>query len=103
VDAQVDAVEIAARAGRIEFFGGLPKSNPSAPLNTNLLHYKEITLTGSFSERMSDFQAAKALVESGRFPVDKIITHILPLDQLTNAFQLMGSGDALKPCIDPWQ
>ncbi len=100
-DAQVDAVEIAARSGRIELFGGLPKDNPTAPINTNLLHYKEITLTGSFSEKMSDFQAALALVQSGRFPADKIVIDLLPLERMTEAFDLMDSGDCLKPCIEP--
>jgi len=99
--AQIDAVEIAARSGRIEFFGGLPKSSPTAALNTNLLHYKEITLTGSFSEKMSDFQAAQALIQSGRFPADKIVTHMLPLARMTEAFDLMDAGECLKPCIDP--
>ena len=70
-------------------------------MNTNLLHYKEITLTGSFSEKMSDFQAAVALIQSGRFPADKIVTHMLPLDRMTEAFDLMDAGQCLKPCIDP--
>jgi len=99
--AQIDAVEIAARSGRIEFFGGLPKSDPTAALNTNLLHYKEITVTGSFSEKMSDFEAAVALIQSGRFPADKIVTHMLPLARMTEAFDLMDAGQCLKPCVDP--
>ena len=99
--AQIDAVEIAARSGRIELFGGLPKSEPTAAINTNLLHYKEITLTGSFSEKMSDFQAAVALIQSGRFPADKLVTHMLPLGRMTEAFDLMDAGECLKPCIDP--
>ncbi len=99
--AQVDAVEIAARSGRIEYFGGLPKDDPTAPLNTNLLHYKEITVTGSFSEKMSDFQAAVALIQSGRFPAEKLVTDMLPLGRMTEAFDLMDAGTCLKPCIDP--
>jgi len=99
--AQVDAVDIAARCGRVEFFGGLPKSNPTASLNTNFIHYKEITVTGSFSEKLSDFQAAHALLESRRFPTEKLVTHILPLEKITEAFTLMDSGDCLKPCIVP--
>jgi L-iditol 2-dehydrogenase len=99
--AQADALEIAGKGGRVEFFGGLPKSAPTAVLNTNHLHYKEIVITGSYSEKMSDFQAAQALIQSGRFPADKIITHHLPLDRLTEAFPLMESGEALKVCINP--
>ena len=99
--AQADALEIAGKGGRVEFFGGLPKSAPTAVLNTNHLHYKEIIVSGSYSEKMSDFQASQALIQSGRFPADKIITHTLPLDRLTEAFPLMESGLALKVCIEP--
>jgi L-iditol 2-dehydrogenase len=99
--AQADALEMAGKAARVEFFGGLPKSSPTATLNTNHLHYKELVLSGSYSEKMSDFQAAQALVQSGRFPADKIITHTLPLADITQAFDLMESGEALKVCIDP--
>ncbi len=99
--AQADALEIAGKGARVEFFGGLPKSAPTAVLNTNHLHYKEIVVTGSYSEKMSDFQASQALIQSGRFPADRIITHTLPLDQINKAFPLMESGEALKVCIDP--
>jgi len=99
--AQADALEIVAKGGRVEYFGGLPKSAPTAVLNTNHLHYKEIVVTGSYSEKMSDFQASQALIQSGRFPADKIITHQLPLDRINEAFPLMESGEALKVCIDP--
>ena len=33
--AQADALEIAGKGARVEFFGGLPKSAPTAVLNTN--------------------------------------------------------------------
>ena len=36
--AQADALEMAGKAARVVFFGGLPKSNPTALLNTNHLH-----------------------------------------------------------------
>ena len=100
-NAQADALEIVGKGGRVEFFGGLPKSAPTAVLNTNHLHYKEIVITGSYSEKMSDFQASQALIQSGRFPADRIITHHLPLDRINEAFPLMESGEALKVCIDP--
>lgn len=101
--AQNDALEIAAKAGRINFFAGLPKTAPSAQLNVNHIHYKELEISGSYSEKMSDFQAAFALLHSGRFPAEKIVTHTLPLDRITEAFPLMESGEALKVCILPNQ
>jgi L-iditol 2-dehydrogenase len=99
--AQADALEMAGKGGRVEFFGGLPKSAPTAVLNTNHLHYKELLVTGSYSEKMSDFQASQSLIQSGRFPADRIITHTLPLDRIEESFPLMESGEALKVCITP--
>jgi len=99
--AQNDALEIVAKAGRVNFFAGLPKSAPVAPLNVNHIHYKELEISGSYSEKKSDFRAAVAMVESGRFPADKIVTHTLPIEKITDAFGLMESGEALKVCIIP--
>lgn len=99
--AQNDALEIAAKAGRVNFFAGLPKSNPIAPLDVNHIHYKELVISGSYSEKKSDFQASFALLHSGRFPAAKFITHTLPLERINEAFPLMESGEALKVCILP--
>ncbi|PIP16467.1 MAG: alcohol dehydrogenase, partial [bacterium (Candidatus Ratteibacteria) CG23_combo_of_CG06-09_8_20_14_all_48_7] len=37
--AQVQALQLAAKRGAINFFGGLPKSQPTVTLDTNLIHY----------------------------------------------------------------
>ena len=99
--AQNDALEMAAKAARVNFFAGLPKSNPVAPLDVNQIHYKELVVSGSYSEKKSDFQAAYALLHSGRFPADKLITHTLPLSRINEAWGLMESGAALKVCVEP--
>lgn len=99
--AQNDGLALAAKAGRVNLFAGLPKSNPMVPLDCNLIHYNELEVTGSYSEKKSDFQASYALLQSGRFPADRIITHTLPLSQVTDAFGLMERGESLKVCIDP--
>ncbi len=99
--AQADALEMAGKGARVEFFGGLPKSAPTATLNTNHLHYKELMVSGSYSEKRSDFEAAQAMVFSGRFPAEQLITHTLPLDRVTESFALMEGGQALKVCIVP--
>ena len=101
--AQADALEIAGKGARVQFFGGLPKSNPFASLNTNHIHYKELMVTGSYSEKRSDFQAAQALIQGGRFPADKIVTHRAPLAEIHHAFALMESGEALRVCVQPSQ
>ncbi len=99
--AQADALEMAGKGGRVEFFGGLPKTKPFATLNTNHLHYKELLISGSYSEKRSDFEAAMALIFSGRFPAAEVVTTKLPLARLCEAFPLMEQGGALKVSISP--
>jgi L-iditol 2-dehydrogenase len=96
-----DALVMAGKGGRVNFFAGLPKTNPSASLDLNQVHYKELEISGSFSENAHDFQAAKALIESGRFPANRIVTHELPLSRINDAWGLMASGEALKVTILP--
>ncbi len=96
-----DALAMAGKGGRVNFFAGLPKTNPSASLDLNQVHYKELEISGSFSENAHDFQAAKALIESGRFPAAQIVTHQLPLSRINDAWGLMASGVALKVTILP--
>jgi L-iditol 2-dehydrogenase len=95
-----DALDIATKGGRICFFAGLPKTAPDATLNVNQIHYKELDITGSYSEKKRDFERAFALLNSGAFPAEKIVTHRLPLERVTEAFPLMESGEALKVCIE---
>ena len=96
-----DALVMAGKGARINFFAGLSKTSPSANLDLNQVHYKELEISGSFSENSFDFQAAKALIESGRFPAGKIVTHRLPLSEINRAWGLMSSGEALKVTIIP--
>ena len=92
--AQVDALEIAGKQARVEFFGGLPKDNPISPVDANLIHYKELTISGSYSEKPSDFEAAQALIMSGRFPAGDVITHELALDDINESFGMMAGGSS---------
>jgi L-iditol 2-dehydrogenase len=99
--AVADSFEIAGKAGRVCLFAGLPKSNPTATVDINHIHYKELRVSGSYSEKKSDFQASFALLNSGRFPSAEFVTHTLPLDHISRGFELMESGEALKVCVLP--
>jgi L-iditol 2-dehydrogenase len=98
---QVDALEMAGKAARVEFFGGLPKSNPYATLNTNLIHYREIVVSGSFSSKIEDFRNSLKLIGNGALPCNEIITHRFPLSELERAFEVISLGEAIKVSILP--
>jgi L-iditol 2-dehydrogenase len=99
--AQMDALQMAARSGRISFFGGLPKDKPTITLDSNLVHYREITIFGANGSSPAHNKKALELIASGQVPVGDLITHRLRLSQLHEAIDLVASGGAIKVTIEP--
>jgi L-iditol 2-dehydrogenase len=99
--AQEDALLMAARAGRISLFGGLPKDNPTITLDSNLVHYRELTLVGANGSSPTHNARALELIASGAVPVADLITHRLPLEGVLDAFGIVARGEAIKVTIEP--
>ena len=99
--AQEDALQMAARSGRISFFGGLPKDKPTITLDSNLVHYRELTIVGANGSSPAHNKKALELIASGQVPVADLITHRLPLAELHDAIDLVRSGGAIKVTIQP--
>lgn len=90
---------MAARQGRISFFGGLPKDDPMIGLDANLVHYRELTIVGANGSSPAHNAEALRLIASGEVPVADLITHRLPLDQTLEAFGIVARGEAIKVTI----
>jgi L-iditol 2-dehydrogenase len=99
--AQVSAIELAGIGGRINFFGGLPKSQPTIPFDSNLVHYKELLVTGTTACSTADCRRAARLVSSGRVSLADLISLRFPLTKAPAAFAEAASGRALKVVIEP--
>ncbi|MFC4858091.1 zinc-dependent dehydrogenase [Actinophytocola glycyrrhizae] len=99
--AQEDALQMAARSGRISFFGGLPKDKPTITLDSNLVHYRELTIVGANGSSPAHNKQALELIASGQVPVADLITHRLELSELHDAIKLVSSGSAIKVTIQP--
>jgi L-iditol 2-dehydrogenase len=100
--AQEQAVRMAARQGRISFFGGLPKDRPTVTLDANLVHYRELTIVGANGSSPAHNTEALALIASGAVPVADLITHRLPIERtVVEAFQIVARGHGIKVTIEP--
>lgn len=100
-EAQKQAVEMAAKGGRISFFGGLPKDNSLVSLDTNIIHYRELTVVGAFGTTPIQLQHAVNLIASGMMPADRLITHVFPLEEIVHAFEVAASEESLRVIITP--
>jgi L-iditol 2-dehydrogenase len=99
--AQEQAILMAARQGRISFFGGLPKDNPTITCDSNLVHYRELMIIGANGSSPAHNAEALNLVATGAVPVADLITHRLPLESAIDAFGIVARGEAIKVTIEP--
>jgi L-iditol 2-dehydrogenase len=99
--AQEDALRMLARRGRLSFFGGLPKDHPTITLDSNRVHYRELTIVGANGSSPAHNKQALALIGSGKVPVKDLITHRLPLDRVLDAIGIVSRGEGIKVTIEP--
>jgi L-iditol 2-dehydrogenase len=100
---QEAALRATAIGGRINFFGGLPKDNPAIAFDSNLVHYKELVVTGTTACSTADCRQAAAIVSSGRVDLSGLISARLPLREAQAAFALAEERTSLKVVIQPKQ
>jgi L-iditol 2-dehydrogenase len=86
------AVGMVRKGGVVNFFGG-PPSGTKVQLDTNRLHYGDITLKASFHHTPATCRTAFALVTSGRFKCAEYITGRVALDAVSAVFARMLNRD----------
>jgi L-iditol 2-dehydrogenase len=99
--AQESALDLAAISGRINFFGGLPKDRPSINLNSNLVHYKELIITGTTACSTADCWQASQIINSGLVDLSDIVSQRFPLKDAIAAFAAAEDRRSLKIVLEP--
>jgi L-iditol 2-dehydrogenase len=100
------AVQMARKGGLVNLFGG-PPAGTTVELDTNLIHYSDLTLKASFHHTPSTARAAFALLGSGRFLCNDFLTGTATLDALPAVFRAMltrpaeGIAPEIKTVIYP--
>ncbi len=101
--AQLQALQIAKVHGRINLFSGLPKDSCITTIDSNLIHYKELTVTGTTGQTNRDFRACLEMVSVGRIKLAELITHRYPLPQIHSALDAAREKYGLKVLVKPQQ
>ncbi len=99
--AQEDSLALAAIGGRINFFGGLPKDRPTVNLDANLIHYKELRVTGTTACSTDDCRRAAAIVNSRRVDLRRLVSERFALSQMLKALETAENRTALKVVVEP--
>ncbi|MBT3401465.1 MAG: alcohol dehydrogenase catalytic domain-containing protein [Rhodospirillaceae bacterium] len=99
---QEQAVEAVRKRGRVVLFGGVPKAHPMTSLNSNLIHYNEISVVGAFSYPAYMHQEAIRTVASGVIDEKMFVNKTVSLDDTVEGFRAAEAGEALKVMVKPW-
>jgi L-iditol 2-dehydrogenase len=95
------ALKLLRRGGVINFFGGCP-SGTEVGVDTNLLHYSEITLKASFHHTPALIRKALEVVSRGYVTAKDFVNRVEPLTNLLEVMQhLMSHNGHLKTAIIP--
>ena len=80
------AVDMVRKGGVVNFFGGCA-AGTKVELDTNRLHYNDITLKASFHHTPAACRKAFDLIASGRFKANEYITGRAPLADVDKVFR----------------
>lgn len=100
-DAQRQSFELAALGGRVNFFGGLPRGKENVTLNTNLIHYRQLVVTGTTGSSAHQFRKTLEMLASRKVDLRPVITDRFNLDDIRNAFEAARALRGLRIVILP--
>jgi len=92
------AIELAHSSGRVLQFGHDELARPAIPV-AELLR-KEITVYGGFIGKFS-FHKLPRIMQSGVLPLERIVSHQLPLSRVHEGINLLRQGQAIKVILHP--
>ncbi|MDR3390089.1 MAG: zinc-binding dehydrogenase [Rudaea sp.] len=100
-EAWQEAVELVRKGGTVNFFGGCA-ADTKVTLDTNRIHYSDITLRATFHHTPAICREALALIAGGRFQAGAFITGHAHLYELNRVFEkLMNRSSEIKTAIVP--
>jgi L-iditol 2-dehydrogenase len=93
------ALKLAGKNSLISLFAGTSK-NKILRIDPNLLHYNQITLSGSFSSTPKVMKKAMDLVHEQKIDLKRLVTHRFSLDEIDKAFNATEGYNGLRSVIN---
>ncbi len=94
--AQAQSLEYMNTNGRLLFFGGLPAGKEIVPINTNLIHYRQLRIQGCTKQSVSEYRLCQKLVGDGRIPLGLIMSDTYRPEAYREAFDAAAAAKGLK-------
>jgi L-iditol 2-dehydrogenase len=92
------ALPLLSADGTLLLFAGIYPQAELA-LDPNLIHYRELWITGSADYTRAEFRQALSLIEEGVVQIEPLITDIVPLGDIAAALETINAGSGLKVVV----
>jgi L-iditol 2-dehydrogenase len=92
------ALEMAGIGAAVNFFAG---TYPAVhiPFDPNLVHYKQLVLTGSHDFTPAHFRTALRFIDIGTVRVLPLVSNVLPLSETQQGFDIVAGRKGLKVMV----
>ena len=100
-EAQKQALDLVAKRGAINLFGGLPRDSSKVELDTNLIHYTECMVVGTSNSAPRHVRKALEFIETGQIDMAKYITHRFSLADINEGLDVARRPPRLRVLIKP--
>ena len=94
------AAQCARIGGHVSFFAGFTAGS-TAQIDPNLVHYRELSLSGSANATLDDYASAVDALSSGRIDLSPLITHEYELSDVSDALDAVRTRAGLKVAVRP--
>jgi L-iditol 2-dehydrogenase len=101
VETHTQAIQMVAKRGVVNLFGGIPKTELPISLLSNFIHYREAYITGSHGSTPKQHALALSLIENHKIEISQIVSNTLPLNKIHDGFKIAASGTSAKVIINP--
>lgn len=98
--AQEQSVDLVRKGGNLIFFGGLPDHAKMIKVDSNVLHYSQLSLHGTYLSCPRHFFRVIDMIANKEIDVSKFICKV-PLDDIHRGLELAESGKVLKVILNP--
>jgi 2-desacetyl-2-hydroxyethyl bacteriochlorophyllide A dehydrogenase len=93
------ATDLARRGGRVVLAGTKGLGNPVPDFFSDKIVVKELTLFGALGVDHANYERAVRLIESGKYPLEKMHTHTMPLEDAGRAIRILSGAEAGESAI----
>lgn len=96
------SIEYVKKGGRFVIFAGNPVGS-KVSIDPNIIHYKELMVTGSSSSSADNQREVFRLLDAGKVDCSQMVSGVFPLKDWQTAFDMKSNYKGIKTILDPWK